>query len=265
MPGDIRKRRSGWGFRSLRAFSADSFLRDVAEFHGSSGKSQAHLCGGAPGRFALVGRNEYCPKIRHHGKESLVNHQVTYDYIPCWKVPKEAWIGTPPVRFFGVYQDLILEGFKSFYLIAFGWPIQSKAPRSPPHIRFPAAEMKQFWIIWIWRGGLILKSPKGPIDIGDLGSSTYLEPSKGAPVLLLGWWIPSTRQAKTMLLARAGTIFSSTATANVFYGSVDFLIFFEKYASEKVMSSCKASCFWSFMLMVLMEYDGWNGALDWAG
>jgi len=30
-----------------------------------------------------------------------------------------------------------------------------------------------------------------------------------------------------MLLARAGTIFSSTATANVFYGSVDFLIFFE--------------------------------------
>lgn len=56
-----------------------------------------------------------------------------------------------------------------------------------------------------------------------------------------------------MLLARAGTIFSSTATANVFYGSVDFLIFFEKYASGKVMSSCKASCFWSFMLMVLME------------
>lgn len=137
MPGDIRRRRSGWGFGSLRAFSADSFLRDVAEFHGSSGKSQAHLCGGAPGRFALVGRNDYCPKIRHHGKESLVNHQITYEYIPCWKVPKEAWIGTPPVRFFGVYQDLI----------------QSKAPRSPPHIRFPAAEMKQFWIIWIWRGG----------------------------------------------------------------------------------------------------------------
>ena len=66
-------------------------------------------------------------------------------------------------------------------------------------------------------GALILSLPKGPIGIGDLGSST-----EGAPVL--------TRPVNTLnkageypqLFARDGTFFRSTVTATLLFGSVDF-------------------------------------------